>query len=468
MTLILAIVSSLLSISQTNEYHFIRLSTNLTGKTYMLSGGIVPRYEDIAFLKEAYLERNAEIFARTNSSLYVVSDVPNSQLMGDGDLFGGFAPKAFFAPSFGMWGGYSRYNTGFFLKPGVNITTDFSETSSDFKWTNGHDTSYTNSIEAFVDSSSVCIDTNLIHSVHLKGIVEAKNIVSAYANITNRFNVLSFGECYSHQNNRTTTHYSHNADLYDFVSTPYTYNDWKGRTYSSQYISGFSVRWEDSTSVSTNVSPSTPSSYLVRSDKTTGRYVVSKMTYKGQTSSLDTYDIFMVGDPYRSVDSYDNMNGSGNMLAKFENNHCGNDTNGLADVKCFVVIRFKCIRNDFYYNYQGAMASTPDPISYTNYFVAVETGNASPTETFSDGKRVWDSGVCIIGAIRDIVSGYGYFDWVGSANYPTLDGPMPETYLAAGEQDATHCRYLWIYIDSVYPYFYYRKKWNARVKSIDP
>ena len=472
MTLLIAASYALLSISSTNEYYFTSPgTTNLEGRTYILNGCAVPRYEDIAFLREAYLERAASIAYR-----WGVADVPESLALGSGRFSTPMTIPAMFAPSFGYWGGYTDYESGFFLKPGIEIQPDAMETDSNYVWENGQDTSSTNTIRAFVKPATACMPTNNLAVSALSGVVCTSNILAAYSILTNgTYNVLDrYGFVYSMQSNNTPYQVVEGRSPENLQYQTYSYVDYNGNVHDASAVisfdmSSWTLRYRAGY---TNSIPYAPTYYRIASERDSTRYYTKKLIYQGETPGTSTFSYERLGDDENTLRmDVDTFEGVGNIYAAARSLDYML-TNTVTNVTCIVVCRFRVIRQDFYTN-NGGLSNVPAIVVHTNYFVSVNHKRATRTEfKYNDNTRllsVWDVGVSIQDAVKAIVRGFGYDIWARQCPYPVLDRQPP---IDGGQGfyalSAARTRSVLIEPVEVLPYFYFRRLWNARLPEFDP
>ena len=476
-----------LSLSAPSNYYFTTPATsNLTGRTYALTGGLIPRAEDISFLREAYAERAMAVQRFTNESVRV----PASLLFGEGRFrLNAFADVyAMFAPSFGVWSPYYAYDHSFFLKRGISIEPDLIETGPGYAWDNGQDTSGTNTIRAWVNPASAAVPSNGLAQAELSGILSATNtarlfssyntnyvnsLLAAYSILTNQYNVLSHGDCWSHGERKVRDVAYESRSIVNEQYTSYTYSAWDGTRTGSRLVSFDLSSWNDYGYVQTNAAPFVASPYWIYGSQQKWRYYGMKYIYEGYTSAESQRDYYRVGDDYVSNrylrDDLSDAANCGNALATCN----GLDaplTNTIEDVKCFLVCRFRIEKRDQIGG--DGIKTNPPPTYTTNYYVTVYQGDATRTARtiVSSGftNVVWDTGVPLLKLISDAADGLGVRGWAGAARYSTLtlDCDPPTIGYEQGK-GAAHYRYAFIYLVDVYPYFYYRRRWNARLPEYD-
>ena len=420
MTLIASILAATLSLASTNDYKFaVPQSTNLIGKTYIPEGGVIPRYEDIAFLREAYAERNEAIGA-----YWSPVTVPDSFALAAGSFGGLFLPEEWFAPSFGHWDGFSRYQTGFFLRPGISVRPLFQETGPDYLWDGELDTAWTNTIRAFVDPRTAAWSTNGLLAATLEGAPRTNVMQLAYAMLTNDVWILS-------RNPIEPGNWSL-AERHVDVST-------------SSYKSSPDGEWHTSTYTSTNTAPYNPVWWRnTRSRDVTRHY------------TDDTYtDYESYSGSYLSMDFSGNLSAMNRVLdARL--------TNAIETVRCIVVARFRANLMEEFNDY-----TVGQDWSTNRYFVIVQDGVAvrHPTHPFEGGSSVWDTGCDILPNLREVYFGTGLNNWCNSVSAPEFSGDAPKTGLI--DIFATHKRVVDIYPDGIYAYFYVHKNWNAKLEDND-
>lgn len=467
-----------LSISSPSGYRFTTPATsNLSGKTYVLTGGRIPRAEDIAFLREAYAERNFALSRAASDAT-----VPGSLLFGGGKFHHDFTNlRGMFAPSFGVWRPYYAYTDGYFLKRGVEIATDLAETGPDYAWTNGQDTSRANTIRAWVTPASAAIPTNGLAMAYLSGILTATNglhsslntnyvnsLMAAYSVLTKQYNVLSVGECWSHGERRVYDNTEASRSVNDYSYEDYTYEYYGKERTGSRLVSYGLSPWDSRRTVFTNDAPFAASFYGLTGEQQKRR------VYGWQFVKDDEKEYYQVGEDYvsgmYSSDGIYGAEGSGNALATCR----GLDatlTNTIEDVKCFLVCRFWIEKyEDLSWSWINGQKHLTGP---TNYYVTVCAGSAKRTArvVVSSGgtNTVWDTGVPLLRNLSAIADGLGVREWASAAQYKpvTIDCDPPTTGYDQ-ERYATYRRRALICIADVYPYFYYRRKWNARLPAYDP
>ena len=459
MKIIAAILATTLSLASTNEYRFlIPQSTNLIGKTFIPEGGVIPRYEDIAFLREAYAERNEAIGAVWSSVT-----VPDSPAFAAGSFGGLFLPEEWFAPSFGHWGGFTVFQDGFFLRPGISVRPLFQETGPDFLWEGEFDTSWTNTIRAFVDPRTATFPTNGLLAATLEGAPRTNVLQLAYAILTNDVWILSAGDGnnWTLAERQVNTSHSRSRPIDHYIESDYTYKDGQGVTRHGKYNTGYVLGdWTDVPSVWTNTAPLNPVWFRNYNYRSVIRPFGFRMNDAGsqhryKVNAMEDYEDDRVS--YRQVDFSGRLSSMSLILdARL--------TNTVDAVKSIVVMRFRANLRDYYSGY----SSVTNSFETNRYFVVAWDGNAvrHPTHPTEGGNSVWDTGVEILGLLQQIWNGMNWGDWCSSVTAPTIAYENPEEtdnlYLTV---TATHYRYCDIYLEGVYNYFYIHRNWNAKLEN---
>ena len=487
MLLLPTLLAASLSLASTNDYRFlIPRGTNLTGVTYITEGGVIPRYEDIAFLREAFTERNEAIGAS-----FIDVDVPDSFAFSTGEIERRMSMREWFSPSFGLWGGFTRYQYGYFVRPGIFIEPDFQETCSNFLWhvgndtsaTNGIDTSVTNGIRAFVDPVKVTIPTNslaftvmdfnsdpptnVMAFAELSG-APSTNVIHHFYNLltndvwilSNGFEPLGYGT-WTIATSRTSKNEVTTRHQTQYINSDYSYTDSKGRLIYSKYTTGYVLSpWETTTYTLTNREPISTSSIK--------RYYATRSVYRdfgyryNDYGSEKRYTINALPDWESYRQSYNNILGfSGTVKAScpiLETKL----TNTIDRVRCIVVAQVRLKKEDMYYGY----SSNTNNLSTNRYFVVVQDGESSrydvhPTE---NGHQVWDTGVDIMTSIDEIFIGLDYQSWIEQVSAPIISYENPDQSDNIPQSiSAEHTRQIDIYLDGLFVYFYLHRNWNAKL-----
>ena len=456
-----------LSLSSTNDYFFTTpISTNLTGKTFVLDGQgaacLVPRAEDISFLREAFEERyHAFVY-------WPPVIVPSNTFYSAGIFADDLSIMNFFRPSFGIWGegvvdiGYAK---GFYLKPGVDISTDFRETGPDYLWY-GVSTDYTNTVQAFVADSYV-FPTNgtdsilpLTNAVLRRRTIFLSNITSAYEFLRKDVRLLycdhQLDKAYSLAQTTWTERDNKDRQIESFTPAGgirYSYPMSGGGTGYGTYYSGFTLGdWTHESYRSTNSFPSRITSYLILRERGLSRQYEGKITAWRSARDYDL-DVFKIGNDYESYDHFANyFSGEGNLVLDLSNSTDIQPTNALKEVSAIIVARFRVIRRD---SYSGTgLATIPPAVSYTNHFVFVDQ---TACRRRTDGK--WDTDLDFIARINEILNGYDFIGWCRAVPLP----PITRTPDFGTGVTSYHQRRLQIDFDDVFVYPYIRREWNARV-----
>ena len=463
MTIVASILATTLSLASTNEYKFlIPQSTNLIGRTFIPEGGVIPRYEDIAFLREAYAERNEAIGA-----YWSPVTVPDSSAFAAGSFGGLFLPEEWFAPSFGHWDGYTRYQSGFFLRPGISVRPLFQETGPDYLWDGEFDTSLTNTIRAFVDPRTAAFPTNGLLAATLEGAPRTNVMQLAYAILTNDVWILSIDNLalgygnWSLAERQIQTSRSRERRIDHYIESDYTYKNERGETVHGTYNTGYVLGdWTDVPIAWTNTAPMNPVWFRNYDYRRVTRPFGFRRTDAG---SQHRYKVNAMPDYEDDHHSYRTVNFSGSLSA-MSRLLDARLTNTIDAVKSIVVMRFRANLRDFYEGY----SSVTNSFETNRYFVVAWDGNAvrHPTHPAEGGSSVWDTGVEILGLLQDIWDGMGWWNWCSSVSAPTISYENPE------ETDniwltvtAHHSRYCDIILDGIYAYFYIHRNWNAKLEN---
>lgn len=458
------ISSTLLSLASTNDYIFTTpISTNLTGKTFVLDGQgascLVPRAEDISFLREAFEER-IEAIRDTTRGLADMT-VPSNIFFAAGRFNDYYTERVFFSPSFGYWDGFLyAFQNGYFVKPGVNIGTDFRETGPDYLW-DGKSTT-TNALKCFVNDLAV-FPTNGTGSIltltnaTLAGATWLRQIKAAYEFLGKDVRVLGWdGSVHALAPSVWTDRSESNRTI---VRTPeggirYTYPRYDGRQGSATYYTGFELSdWTTTSGKTTNAFPCTETSFVFVRDRTVNREHEEKITYWGETSADTERDVFKIGEDYEyNKVSTVPFESSGNMILDIPMADY-RLTNAVKEVSAIVLARFRVLRRE---SFSGrGYSPVPPTTSTTNYFVFV---TQTDCERRDDGK--FDTELDFGARIREILNGYQIIEWCQACPLPTINAPTP----SSGQTiSATRARRVYLTFDDIRVFPYIRREWNARV-----
>ena len=245
MTSALAILAATLSLtSPTNYFWTTPATTNLQGVGMGTTVSyVIPRIEDIAFLREAYLERTSAVNEMAGRPPIPTNSVYNFFMPGEGAALqaGKFLEEGTFQsvelePWFLTTNGWTRYfwNHGKFVAPTFAVTP-FGPRPADANFVvNGVSTDSTNGLGVAVSTwDGLLVDPALIATnVFLEGALDVATLTNAYGNLKHTGAVL--GDSYAAETGSALVPEAVFASLLPDVRTSYT-NVWQEYTYTDAY-----------------------------------------------------------------------------------------------------------------------------------------------------------------------------------------------------------------------------------------
>lgn len=443
------ICSVALSIASTNDYRFTSPgTTNLVGRGMGPNAEyVVPRAEDIAFLREAFAERFCLLTGSTNLNQYSTLDrqlVPGGAGVAAGEFMRIWVDQYWqyaFHPTFFGWSSMSGFGGGWgdgptvtatFVAPSFHVEPSHRETGPDYL-VNGKSTD--DGLSAFVGYSSA-ISTNLVSTnTFLNGALRSSVVAGLYSNICVNARVIH--NAYHHMTRHPDTTLMPlyiRAYLWDdtriskYTQASYEY-EIGDRSYSSTYANGYITVPDPYNATTTN---HYTSAYNFEMSLSRYRQTTLPYGYKVNSNYAPKKYHSVELSPLHQYDDVDkvNMDGCGKPLIRSAVLDVA--TNHVAEADSLIVIRLAVLNEEIW----SGDTSRAGRTTTTNHYVL--TNNATLRKRADS--PMWELDFDFAEKLAPVINS----SWVGATSWPEVDvkhpadmDDIPQTLSATHERTST-------------------------------